>query len=328
MSKKIIFNQTGSADVLEIIDVTVPVPKADEVQIKVHSIGLNRAEILFRQGHYLIQPNLPASNGYEAAGVVQAVGDNVRDVAVGDKVAVIPSFSLNDYATYGEIINMPAYAVVKFPEHLTFEQAAASYMQYLTAYGALVEFGKLGKGDVVIINAGASSVGVAAVQIANQLGAIPVSIIRNPSKKQALLNAGAKHVLTADQDIVTEIEKISGGKGAKIAFDPVGGANVATLAQAMAVQGIYFIYGALDFDNIQISVKELTGKQLTLRGYNVFEITGNLSLLPQATTFINQGLATGVLQPIIDKTFDFAQMADAHRYVEQGSQIGKIIVNV
>ncbi|MDO4997428.1 MAG: zinc-dependent alcohol dehydrogenase family protein [Neisseria sp.] len=327
-SKKVIFNQTGNADVFEIIDVNIANPQANEVQIQVHAIGLNRAEIMYRNGQYVIDPVFPAQLGYEAAGVVLAVGENVRDVSVGDKVAVVPSFMFTEYGTYGEIVNLPAHAIVKFPDNVNFVQAAASYMQYVTAYGALVEFGKLKQGDVVLINAAASSVGIAAIQIANMVGAVPVAVIRSSSKKQALLDAGATHIITDEDDLLAEVDKISGGRGVNIVFDPVGGANAATFAKAMAMQGVYFLYGALDYANLQIGVMDILAKHLTFRGYELFEITTDMQALEHAKTFVNQGLASGKLSPVIDREFDFADIADAHRYMEAGSQVGKIVVKV
>jgi len=143
MSKVVVFNRVGSADVLEIKDVVVPSPGPNEVQIAVRAIGINRAEIMYRTGQYVIDPHFPARLGYEAAGVVKAVGTNVTDFAPGDSVSVIPAFMFSDYGMYGEVVNAPAHAVVKHPQNLSFEQAAACWMMYVTAFGALIEYGNL-----------------------------------------------------------------------------------------------------------------------------------------------------------------------------------------
>ncbi|EBL5796057.1 alcohol dehydrogenase, partial [Salmonella enterica subsp. enterica serovar Corvallis] len=103
MSKVITFNRTGGPEVLEVVDVQVPAPTAGEVQIRVHAIGINRAEIMYRNGQYVIEPEFPARLGYEAAGVVQAVGENVDEFTTGDRVSVIPSFMFNEYGMYGEV---------------------------------------------------------------------------------------------------------------------------------------------------------------------------------------------------------------------------------
>ena len=159
MSKVVTFNRTGGPEVLEIVDMEVPAPAAGEVQIRVQAIGLNRAEIMYRNGQYVIEPEFPARLGYEAAGVVQAVGENVEAFTTGDLVSVIPSFMFNEYGMYGELVNAPVHAVVKHPENLSFEEAAASWMMYVTAYGALVEYVNLQAGQNVVIRAASSRTG-------------------------------------------------------------------------------------------------------------------------------------------------------------------------
>ena len=124
MSKVITFNRTGGPEVLEFVDVQVPAPTAGEVQIRVHAIGINRAEIMYRNGQYVIEPEFPARLGYEAAGVVQAVGENVDEFTIGDLVSVIPSFMFNEYGMYGEVVNAPVHAIVKHPENLGLGEAA------------------------------------------------------------------------------------------------------------------------------------------------------------------------------------------------------------
>lgn len=329
MSKVVTFNRTGGPEVLEIVDVQVPAPGAGEVQIRVHAIGLNRAEIMYRNGQYVIEPEFPARLGYEAAGVVEAVGEHVESVANGDVVSVIPSFMFSEYGMYGELVNAPAHAVVKHPENLSFEQAAASWMMYVTAYGALVEYGNLQADQNVIIRAASSSVGLAAIQIANMLGAKPIALTRTSEKRDLLLKAGAAAVIaTAEQDMVAEINQATQGEGAHIVFDPVGGPDAAKLMQTMAPQGIYFQYGALDSRDMVVPVFEILGKHLTLRGYELFEITTDAEKMARAKSFVTEGLRSGKLKPVIDKTFTLDDIADAHRYMEANGQTGKIIVTV
>src|SRR5262245_46772359 len=181
----------------------VPPPRKGEIQINIKALGLNRAESMFRRGQYLEAPKLPARLGYEAAGTVAAVGPGVQGFKVGDAVSTIPNFSLNDYGLYGDVANAPVQAVTHHPASLSWAEAAAVWMQYLTAYGALIDIGKLTKGDTVLIPAASSSVGLAAIQIANKVGAVPVAVTRGQSKRTDLLTAGAAHVLAlAEEDIV------------------------------------------------------------------------------------------------------------------------------
>lgn len=329
MSKVVIFNRTGGPEVLEVVDVEVPAPASGEVRIRVQAIGLNRAEIMYRNGQYVIKPEFPARLGYEASGIVQAVGEHVEGFACGDHVSVIPSFMFNEYGMYGERVNAPVHAVVKHPENLSFEEAAASWMMYVTAYGALVEYGNLQAGQNVVIRAASSSVGLAAIQIANMLGAKPVALTRTSEKREMLLTAGAVAVIaTAEQDLVAEINRVTDGTGAHIVFDPVGGPDVAKLTQAMAPQGMFFQYGALDSRDMLVPVFDILGKHLTLRGYELFEITTNPEKMARAKSFVTEGLRSGKLKPVIDKRFPLEEIADAHRYMESNAQLGKIVVVV
>ncbi|MFS0828076.1 zinc-dependent alcohol dehydrogenase family protein [Pseudomonas phoenicis] len=329
MSKVVRFHRMGGPEVLQIDDVDVRAPAAGEVRIKVKALGLNRAEAMYRSGQYTFTPDMPAILGYEAAGTLESVGEGVSGHAVGDEVNVIPAFSFADYGMYGELVVAPAHALVKQPAGLTSIQAAATWMKYVTAYGALVDIGNLQKGETVLIRAASSSVGLAAIQIANLLGAIPVALTRTSEKRQALLDAGAAHVIaTSEQDLVAEVNFLTEGKGARMAFDPVGGPEVANILRALSYLGIFFQYGALETTDLSVPVMELLGKDLTIRGYQLFEITQDPERLNRAKDFIAKGLESGSLQPVVSKTFPFSEIIEAHQYMESNAQIGKIVIEI
>ena len=182
MSRTIKFAIAGGPEVLEFVDAEVAAPGPKEVRIKVKAIGINRAEAMWRVDDYIEPVKFPAGLGYEAAGVVDAVGKDVSGVAIGDEVNVIPSFPMNDYATYGEVILIPDYAVVRQPKSLSFIEAASVWMMFVTAYGALIEDAKVTKGDFVLIPAASSSVGLAAIQIAKARGATVIATAGSPAK--------------------------------------------------------------------------------------------------------------------------------------------------
>src|SRR5262245_12284150 len=323
------FHKTGGPEVLVIEEVDLPPPGPNEVQIRIHALGLNRAESMFRSGQYLEEPKLPGRPGYEAAGTVAAVGPAVKGFKIGEAVSVVPSFSLNEYGLYGDRANVPATAVVHHLDTLSWVEAAAIWMQYLTAYGALIDIAALQSGDTVLIPAASSSVGLAAIQIANMVGAVPVALTRRSSKRQALLDAGATAVVaTEEQDLVREVLQLTDGKGARVVFDPVGGPTVAKLTKAMANRGILFIYGALSPEPTPLPVKDVLGKSLTVRGYMLKEITSNPERLKRAERFVTDGLASGSLKPVIAKTFPLEQIVEAHRFLESNEQFGKIVVTV
>jgi NADPH:quinone reductase-like Zn-dependent oxidoreductase len=212
---------------------------------------------------------------------------------------------------------------------MTSVEAAGTWMQFVTAYGALVDIGNLQKGETVLIRAASSSVGLAAIQIANVLGAVPIALTRTSEKRQALLDAGAAHVIaTQEEDLVSEVNRITAGKGARMAFDPVGGPEVASILRALSYLGIFFQYGALDTADMSIPVMEVLGKDLTIRGYQLFEITQDPERLDGAKAFITTGLQSGLLRPLIAKVFPLEQIADAHRFMESNAQIGKIVIEI
>ena len=329
MSKVVRFHRLGGPEVLQIDELDVRAPGPGEVRIKVKALGLNRAEAMYRSGQYTFTPDMPAALGYEAAGTIESVGQDVSGFSVDDEVNVIPAFSFADYGMYGETVVAPAHALVKQPAGLSSVEAAATWMKYVTAYGALVDIGHLQKDEVVLIRAASSSVGLAAIQIANSLGAIPVALTRTSEKRQALLDAGAVHVIaTAEEDLVAAVARITGGKGARMAFDPVGGPEVGNILRSLSFLGIFFQYGALETADISVPVMELLGKDLTIRGYQLFEITQDEARLDKAKAFITDGLENGSLRPIVGKVFQFEEIVEAHRYMESNSQVGKIVVEL
>jgi NADPH:quinone reductase-like Zn-dependent oxidoreductase len=329
MSRVVRFHRIGGPEVLQIDNIEVPSPGPKEVRIAVKALGLNRAEAMFRSGRYLEQPVLPSRLGYEAAGVVEAVGPGVEGLKAGDAVSTIPAFALGKYGVYGEVAVVPAPAVAKHPASLSWSEAAAIWMQYLTAYGALIDVARLAQGDFLLVPAASSSVGIAALQIARMVGATPIALTRKEDKREALTRLGAAFVIaTETQDLVAEVQKITKGKGARVAFDPVGGPTIVKLAAALAPRGILFQYGALSPEPTPLPLFEVLGKSLTVRGYVLFEITSDPERLERGRKFVIDGLASGKLKPIVAKTFTLNEIVEAHRYLESNQQIGKIVVTV
>jgi len=317
MSRTIKFAKAGAPDVLEFVETDVPAPGPTEVRLNVKAIGINRAESMWRQDDYIEPVKFPAGLGYEAAGIVDAVGKDVTGFAVGDKVNLIPSFSMNQYFTYGD------YAVVKHPDTLSFAEAASVWMMFVTAYGALIEDAKVSNGDFVIIPAASSSVGLAAIQIANYAGATSIALTRTSEKKEQLLAAGAAHVIaTKEVDLVGEVMRLTDGKGARIAFDPVGGPTFPKLIAALA------FCGALSPDVTPLPVLDMIAKVITVKAHNIWLTSGDATRRKAAVEYVLKGLESGALKPVIDRTFSFDQMVDAHRYLETNGQFGKIVVTV
>lgn len=329
MTRVVRFHEYGAADVLRIEDIDVPAPAADEIQISVKAIGLNRAEVMFRTDAYLQKANFPSQLGYEAAGTVAAVGGDVKGFAEGDAVSVIPTLDMSRWPTYGELINIPVRYVVRHPAHLSFEKAAAAWMKYVTAWGALIDQAKLTADDFVIVSAASSSVGIASFQIARTVGATVIATTRTRAKAQALLDAGAHHVIaTEEDDLASRVNEITGGKGARVVFDPIGGPAIAQFAEVMSVGGILLEYGALSPDAGPFPQFAVLGKSLTLKGYLYTEVVSNDAALERAKAFIVDGLESGRLDPLVSRTFPFDQIQNATRFLESNEQVGKVIVTL
>ena len=329
MPRIVRFHETGDADVLKLEDVPLDDPGKGEVRLQVEAIGLNRAEVLYRQGMYLEMPELPSRIGYEAAGVVDAVGEGVEGIAIGDRVSTIPSFSMGKYGVYGESAIVPSFAAAAYPESLSPVEAAAIWMPYLTAYGALIALGNMHKDHAVLITAASSSVGLAAIQIAKSIGAKAIATTRGPAKKDDLLTAGADHVIVTDEeDLAEQVMAVTSGKGANLIFDPVAGPFLEKLAQAAANGATIFEYGALSMAPTPYPLFDALGKGLSVRGYVLFEIVQKPDLLAAGKQFVYEGLQSGAFKPVVDRTFTLDAIADAHRYMESNRQKGKIVVTV
>ncbi len=329
MPKIVRFHETGSAEVLKLEDLPLSEPGEGEIRLKVEAIGLNRAEVMFRQGQYLESPQFPSRIGYEAAGIVDAVGLGVRGFRVGDRVSTIPSFSMGQYGVYGESAIVPATAVASYPDSLSPVEGTSIWMQYLTAFGALVEYGQIKKGDQVLITAASSSVGLAAIQITKAADALAIVTTRGENKKQQLLDAGADHVIVTDKEnLVERVMAITTGHGTRIIFDPVAGPYLERLAEAAAPGGIIFEYGALSPEPTPFPLFPALGKGLSVRGYTLFEIVKDPEMLARGKQYIYEGLKSGTLKPLIDRTFPLDAIIEAHRHMESNQQIGKIVVRV
>ena len=329
MPKIVRFHQTGGPEVLKLEDVPLTEPGKGEIRLKVEAIGLNRAEVMFRSGQYLEVPQFPSRLGYEAAGVIDAIGPGTTGLRVGDRVSTVPSFPIGQYGVYGESAIVPAHAAAHYPDNLSSIEGTAIWMQYLTAYGALIEYGNVRKDDSVLITAASSSVGLAAIQIVKATGAVAIATTRGADKKAFLLEAGADHVIVTDQeDLVERGMSLTSGKGVRVVFDPIAGPLLIKLAEVSASGGIIFEYGALSPKPTPFPLLQALAKGLTVRGYLLFEISKNPESLTRGKDYIYQGLESGSLKPIIDRTFPLEEIVEAHRYMESNQQKGKIVVTV
>ena len=328
MAKVVRIHAQGGPEALQIEDVEIGDPGPGEVRVRVEAVGLNRSEAMFRAGRYPVPVTLPSPMGYEGAGVVEALGPGVEGFAPGDRVCVLPMTSPAQ-GLWAEQAIVPARVLLPVPPGLSPAEAASIWMQYLTAY-AIIEVANVGIGDGVLIRAASSSVGLAAIQLANWAGSVSIACTRTHDKADALREQGAAHVIaTEEEDLVARTMEITGGKGARCAFDPVGGPYVDTLAQALAPRGILFVYGGLSEQPTPYPHWPCAMKGLSMRGWVASEIWNHPHRFKAAQEKILAGLAGGNLKPVIAKTFHgLEEIRAANEYLESNQQVGKVVVTL
>ncbi len=326
MAKVVRVHELGGPEQLLFEDIDVGAPGPGEVRIKVQAVGLNRSEAMFRAGRYPTKPQLPTLIGYEASGIIEALGEGVEGFGVGDSICALPMYAQGKYGVWGEQAIVPASCLLPAPPGLSPAQAAAVWMQYMTAF-AIIEVAEAGIGDYVIIQAASSSVGLAAIQLANWAGAIPIAATRTSAKAAQLRAHGAAHVIaTQEVDLAAEVMKITDGKGARIVFDPVQGPYVQTLTSAMAERGILIIYGGLSEQPTPYPHWNMAFKALSMRGWVASEIWNHPHRFKAARERILLGLKLGHLKPVIARTFPFSEIVEANRFLESNQQVGKVVV--
>nr|WSS70461.1 zinc-dependent alcohol dehydrogenase family protein [Streptomyces sp. NBC_01175] len=326
MPRVVVFDRTGAPDVLHLVDEPLDEPGNGEVRIRIEAAGVNRLDQMMRAGHYPGPVRLPhARLGWEGTGTVDAVGPGVEGIAAGDAVIItaVPAMDLN--GTYAEYTTVPAASVVPRPAGLDATAAAALWVAYSTAYGALVEKAATRPGDHVLITAASSAVGLAAIHVARQLGAVPLAVTRSGAKKDALLAAGAEAVIATDRDDVSEAaHRHTGGAGADIILDTVMGPGLADLSKAAKPGGTLVTAGWLDPRPASFPMNW----PLTIIGYASFEHTLDPTVVRRIAAFLEAGLRTGALRPTVDRVFGLDDIVAAHAYLEEGRQVGKIVVTV
>ncbi|WHX23739.1 zinc-binding dehydrogenase [Streptomyces malaysiensis subsp. malaysiensis] len=243
----------------------------------------------------------------------------------GDAVTVLPSVRPLGFGTYGETILVPDVAVVAQPPELSAVEAAALWVAHLTAYAPLVEIAEVGPGDVVLINAASSSVGLAAISIVRRLNATPVALTRTRRKADLLLRLGAEAVIVTDEeDVVGRTHALTAGAGARVAFDAVAGPALTTLLHALAPGGIVVQYGLLSQEPMLFPL-DVSARKLTITGYGL-DLATDTELRRRAYRFVKDGVAAGAFRPVVADTFPLSAAAEAHAVLERNTHIGKIVL--
>lgn len=330
MTRVIEFSETGGPEQLHFVERDLSPPGEGEVQVDIRATGLNRAELMLLAGQYLVEPVLPAKIGMEGAGVIAAIGPGVTGWSVGDEVCITPNLAVESYGVLAETANVPAAALQPKPANVTFQDAAAFWMAYPTAYGGLVNAGGLRQGanQTVLITAASSSVGIAAIQVASAHGATCIATTRTRAKAEQIRAAGAHHVIATDEENLGErVLEMTEGRGFDIAFDPVAGGMVDSLAEAAGNGSTIVEYGILSGEVPQLPLFAMLFKGFNITAFHVvFHLLAKPDLFDTARRHLLPGWQNGQYRPVIDKVFSFDDAPQAYAYLASNDQFGKVVI--
>lgn len=325
MPRVIVFDEFGGPEVLHTVEEPVVEPAAGEVRVRIEAFAVNPLDAMTRSGTSPAPVPLPhARLGVEGTGVIDALGPGTTGLAPGDPVILTAVPDATVRGSYAEYTTVPANRVIARPAGLTVTEAAAVWVGYSTAYGALVEKAGMRPGDHVLISAASGAVGRAATQIANQLGAVPIAVTRHAAKRDDLLAAGAAAVVaTEDTDLAEAVAHHTGGAGADLILDTVMGPGQQELVKAARPGGTLVAAGFLD-----PRPTPFPAAPLTIFRYRSFEHTLDNVVVKRMAAFLNAGTRTGALRPAIGTTFTLNDVVEAHRHLENGHTGKKIVVTV
>jgi putative PIG3 family NAD(P)H quinone oxidoreductase len=322
-----VITRPGPPEVLELRDLPVPLCGPGQVRVRVRAAGLNRADLLQRRGLYPAPPGYPEEiPGLEFAGEVEASGDQVEGLDPGDRV-----MGILGGGGYAERVCVDAGLCLPVPGRLSWSEAAAIPEAFLTAFDALDRQGELRSGQALLVHAAASGVGVAAVQLGLAAGATVIGLSRTPHKRQRLVELGLRHVLDpARADLAPAIREIVGREGVDLALNLLGAAALPLELELLRVGGRVVVIGLLGGARVEIDLGLLMRKRLRISGSVLrgrplaekVELTGEWRRRAQPM------LERGRIAPVLDRCFPLEAAAEAHRYMEQNRNFGKVVLKL
>jgi synaptic vesicle membrane protein VAT-1 len=335
--KQIWIERPGDPEVLTLRDAPDPTPGPGEVLIDVAAAGVNFADVLARMGMYPDAPPLPAVVGYEVAGTVRAVCPGVTGVAAGDEVVALTRFG-----GYSDVVAVPAAHVFARPSGMSFAEAAAVPVNYITAALALFRFGSLQAGETVLVQNAGGGVGIAAIQLAKARGAT-VYGTASAWKHPELGKLGLDHPIDyRQQDVVSTINDLTGGRGVDVILDPIGGSSLKRDLEILAPMGRLIAFGLSEsvrngkrsrFSLLAAALRmprpsfiSLLGRNHSVAGLNLGHLWGELPRLRGVMEEIVGGYRDGAVKPIVFAEVPFAEAAEAHRMLQERRNLGKVVL--
>ncbi len=328
----------GGPEVLEVRETPDPRPGPGQVRVQVRAAGLNFAEIMGRLGLYPDAPKTPCVLGYEAAGIVDEVGSGVRSIAPGARV-----LALSRFGAHAEVVCVPALQAVPMPDAMSFEEAAALPVNYITAYHMLFRVAALRPKEKVLVHMAAGGVGIATLQLCRTVPDVETFGTSSPSKHDVLRAEGCQHPIDyRSLDYEDEVWKLTGGRGVDIVLDPLGGKDWKKGYRLLRPAGRLVAYG---FANLAQGEKRsyvhaaaqmaqmplftligLMNANKAVAGVNIGHLWNEMEMLSEEMAALVELYRKGAVKPRIDQVFRFDQVADAHRRIQSRRNVGKVLL--
>jgi len=321
--KSIQVKEPGGPEKMELVEVPTPTPGPKQALVRVAASGVNFIDVYFRIGLY--KSDTPIVLGSEAAGTVEAVGPEVSEVAVGDRVAY--AMARGSYAEYAVV---PAWQLVKIPDSVDFETAAAAMLQGMTAHYLTYSTWPLKSGDTCLVHAAAGGAGGLIVQMAKMLGARVFGTVSTEAKARVARESGVDEaILYTQQDFEAEVKRLTDGKGVDVVYDSVGKTTFEKSLNSLRPRGLLALFGQSSGPVPPFDPNILNGKgSLFLTRPSLgFYVRTREELLWRAGDVLNW-IASGKLKLRVDRTYPLGQAADAHRDLESRKTMGKLLLTV
>ena len=340
--RAVVITEHGGPEVLKVQERPDPPVGPGEVRIAVKAAGINFADTMARLGLYPDAPKTPCVMGYEVSGLVESIGDGVSECAVGDRVVAGTQFG-----GQAELVVVPEAQVLPLPERLSFEQGAAFPVNYGTAYAALIVMGSLREGNRLLIHAAAGGVGIAATQIARNVGA-EIYGTASPAKHDAIRAQGVQHPIDyRNQDFETETMRLTGGEGVDLIIDALGPTSFRKDYRLLRPGGRMVMYGLSEATSesgrdLPAMLKGLFKMPLAtvpwwksllmmnenkgVFGLNMLKWWEREGSLDRVTEPLMADLEAGHLEPVVAEAFSFEQAGDAHKFIAERRNVGKVVL--
>jgi putative PIG3 family NAD(P)H quinone oxidoreductase len=324
--RAVVFDQPGDADVLHVADVPEPTAAPGEVVLRVRATAVNRADLLQRRGFYPPPPGASSILGLEAAGEVESTGEGVDGWSPGDRACALLAGG-----GYAEKVAVPALQLMRVPDSIDMIAAGGIPEVFLTAHDNLLTRGRLRRGETVLIHGGAGGVGTAAIQIAKRVGARVVVTAGSAERLRRCRELGADEGIDhREEDFVARLAEITGGRGADVIPAVIGAAYLERNLQALARDGRLVVIGLQGGVRAEIDLNAMLSRRLSLIATTLRSrpVEQKAEIVRRGAADLLPGLADGSLRPVIDRVLPLDRAAEAHRAMEAGEPVGKIVLRV